>query len=183
MNQKRSCPGVPNRYSHSPSRMVIRPKSSATVVVTLPDTAEVSSIPMLRSVRNSSVCSGRISLIVPTRVVLPTPKPPAMRILIAMGGGAVAAVGSEAAKSMQHFRVESLVERLSHRSRTIDGHQSLTPQVAEDHPGDVERQLELGRHVGHRGGPAAHLQQLHLLRDQVAGVRRTSATGGARNQP
>lgn len=32
-NQNRSCPGVPKRYSERPDRMVMRPKSMATVVV------------------------------------------------------------------------------------------------------------------------------------------------------
>jgi hypothetical protein len=36
MNQKRSWLGVPNRYRISDGLMVIRPKSSATVVVVLP---------------------------------------------------------------------------------------------------------------------------------------------------
>ena len=39
----------------------------------------------LRSLSGSSVRSGLISLTAPTRVVLPTPKPPAMRILAVDG--------------------------------------------------------------------------------------------------
>ena len=65
--------------------MVIRPKSIATVVVVLPSTPEMSSVPTPASVSTSSVCSGRISLTAPTSVVLPTPKPPAMRIFSASG--------------------------------------------------------------------------------------------------
>ena len=42
--------------------MVIRPKSIATVVVRFASTPEVSSTPMLSSVRYSSVHSGRTSL-------------------------------------------------------------------------------------------------------------------------
>ena len=60
----------------------------ATVVVVLALTPRVSSTPTLRSLSGSSVRSGLISLIAPTRVVFPTPKPPAMRIL-AVDGSAV----------------------------------------------------------------------------------------------
>ncbi len=77
--------------------MVMRPKSKATVVVVFDSTPEVSSTPMPRSLSSSSVCSGRISLIVPTRVVLPTPKPPAMRILMAKAEATAVVPGSEAA--------------------------------------------------------------------------------------
>jgi hypothetical protein len=85
MNQKRSCPGVPNRYRVRSERKLIRPKSMATVVVVLRSTPVVSSTPMLRSLSISSVYSGRISLIAPTSVVLPAPNPPAIRILAAAG--------------------------------------------------------------------------------------------------
>src|SRR4051812_17170375 len=85
MNQNRSCPGVPNRYSTRSSRRVMRPKSMATVVVFLPSTPLMSSTGRPASVRSSSVRSGLISLTAPTRVVLPTPKPPATRILSVTG--------------------------------------------------------------------------------------------------
>ena len=42
-------------------------------------------MPTLRSLIGSSVRSGLISLIAPTRVVFPTPNPPAMRILAVDG--------------------------------------------------------------------------------------------------
>src|SRR6202161_4133321 len=86
MNQNRSWPGVPNRYKDRSDRKVIRPKSMATVVVVLPATPLMSSTPTLRSLSVSSVRSGRISLTALTRVVLPTPNPPAMRILAVVGG-------------------------------------------------------------------------------------------------
>src|SRR3569833_2096990 len=62
----------------------MRPKSIVTVVVVLPSTPERSSEPST-PVRTSSVCNGRISLTAPTIVVLPAPKPPAIRILSAVG--------------------------------------------------------------------------------------------------
>ena len=75
--------------------MVMRPKSIATVVVVLPSTPDRSSMPTPGSVSTSSVRSGRVSLTAPTMVVLPTPKPPATRILIAVGSGVAPAGRSE----------------------------------------------------------------------------------------
>jgi hypothetical protein len=57
----------------------------ATVVVVLALRPRVSSMPTLRSLSGSSVRSGLISLIAPTMVVFPTPKPPEMRILAVDG--------------------------------------------------------------------------------------------------
>jgi hypothetical protein len=85
MNQKRFWPGVPNKYSTISGLIVMRPKSSATVVVCLPSTPLRSSTPTLASVRSSSVCSEGISLTELTNVVLPVPKPPATTILTAVG--------------------------------------------------------------------------------------------------
>jgi hypothetical protein len=65
--------------------MVIRPKSMATVVVSLAATPSSESTPALRALSVSSVRSGRISLTAPTSVVLPAPNPPAMRILMVTG--------------------------------------------------------------------------------------------------
>jgi hypothetical protein len=65
--------------------MVIRPKSIATVVVSLRSTPLSESTAALRSLSASSVRSGRISLTAPTMVVLPAPNPPAIRILIVTG--------------------------------------------------------------------------------------------------
>src|SRR5512132_1445753 len=78
MNPKRSWPGVPNRYITSVSSTVMRPKSMATVVVVLPWMWRVSSMPVDALVIAASVRRGSISEIAPTKVVLPTPKPPAM---------------------------------------------------------------------------------------------------------
>jgi hypothetical protein len=65
--------------------MVIRPKSIATVVVSLSPTPATSSTPTLATVRYSSVRSGSTSLTEATKVVLPTPKPPAIRSFTAVG--------------------------------------------------------------------------------------------------
>ena len=91
MNQNRSWPGTPNRYSTRRSLIVMRPKSIATVVVVLPATPRRSSRPAPALDSRSSVSSGRTSLIALTSVVFPTPKPPAMRILCAASSWASAA--------------------------------------------------------------------------------------------
>ena len=52
MKSKRFCPGVPNRYSTRSSSTVMRPKSMATVVVSLTRSA---SEEILRSVETTSI--------------------------------------------------------------------------------------------------------------------------------
>src|SRR3954452_13537801 len=84
--ENRSWPGVPNRYSRRSASRLMRPKSRATVVVVLPSTPVVSSMPIDRSVMSASVTRGSISEMAPTKVVLPTPKPPLITIFTAMGG-------------------------------------------------------------------------------------------------
>src|ERR1017187_7720863 len=81
----------------------------ATVVVVLALTAWVSSTPTLRSLSGSSVRSGLISLIAPTRVVFPTPKPPAMRILAVVGMLPPAEAPSKRFKSIMHPTQYSLI--------------------------------------------------------------------------
>jgi hypothetical protein len=71
---------VPNRYKINAWSMLTQPKSIATVVVVFCGTAQVSSTPTLGAVITSSVRSGGISETAPTKVVLPTPNPPATTI-------------------------------------------------------------------------------------------------------
>src|SRR5690606_40643634 len=79
--------------------MVMRPKSSATVVVVLPLTPSRSSTPTLAWVRYSSVRSGATSLTAPTMVVFPTPNPPGTSIFTASGASSPR---SEFAKPIPH---------------------------------------------------------------------------------
>src|ERR1700734_2360516 len=89
MNQNRCWPGVPNMYRTRSLSSVIRPKSIATVVVDLSGTCDRSSTSVLATVMTASVVSGVISDTEPTKVVLPTPNPPATTILTdVMAGGA-----------------------------------------------------------------------------------------------
>src|SRR5882757_10396506 len=82
----------------------MRPKSIATVVVTFPGTARVSSTPSPAEVIIASVVNGVISETEPTSVVLPTPKPPAMTIFadVTRPVGGRCGVMSEPPKSTQH---------------------------------------------------------------------------------
>src|SRR5436190_7545091 len=82
--------------------MVMRPKSIATVVVSLLGTFDVSSTLAPAEVISASVVSGSISEIDPTRVVLPTPKPPAITIFAEVTSLGCTAARSELAKSTQH---------------------------------------------------------------------------------
>src|SRR5699024_6249741 len=85
MNQKRACPGVPNKQRTTPPWMVIRPKPRATGVVASSSAPSRSSTPELASVIISSVLRGGISLTEATKVVLPVPKPPATSTFTACG--------------------------------------------------------------------------------------------------
>lgn len=61
--------------------MVMRPKSIATVVVVLPPGSPSSGSTVLAACVIQARCSPGISETAPTRVVLPTPNPPAITIL------------------------------------------------------------------------------------------------------
>src|SRR5690606_38557770 len=125
--------------------MVIRPKSMATVVVVLPGTSLVSSTPSPADVMIASVVSGVISETEPTRVVLPTPKPPAMTIFADVTRPVVGRADmSEPPKSTQHpfqqFRPHRVVLLLE-RGRLVDGDQSVRGHVGDEHPSHTEREL------------------------------------------
>src|SRR6266581_9771228 len=104
MNQNRCWPGVPNRYRIRPASRVTRPKSIATVVVVLSGTWDRSSTPALAAVITASVVSGVISETDPTKVVLPTPKPPATTILteVIAVSPVLSRAGLELAKSTEY---------------------------------------------------------------------------------
>src|SRR3954463_2628943 len=76
----------------------MRPKSMATVVVTLSGVRARSSTPIEADVIGASVVTGVISEIERTKVVLPTAKPPETTIFTAVGTGptASASEGSNA---------------------------------------------------------------------------------------
>src|SRR5215469_14921681 len=102
----------------------------ATVVVVLPLTPRVSSMPTLASLSGSSVRSGLISLIAPTKVVFPTPKPPATRNLAV--AGALPPPPLERLKSIEHHPQQALVG-LWFALGGQQAQQSLVDEVAEQH--------------------------------------------------
>src|SRR5436309_1037024 len=123
--------------------MVIRPKSMATVVVVFWSTPPVSSTDSPASLRSSSVRSGRISLTAPTRVVLPTPNPPATRIFSARAG-----VGSEGSEAIDHFSQDDLVGQLRGRYGPADDHVAGFEQVPDEDAYDADGQVRVGGEFG-----------------------------------
>src|SRR5215467_7441421 len=127
------------------SRTVIRPKSIATVVVSLPSTPSSASTSTLGSLSISSVRSGLISLTEETSVVFPAPKPPATRILIDTGPAA-AGSPSESSKGisdiLEHLRVGQPAP-----SRPTDCDQPVFAHVGEQDPDDAKREVEVGGQI------------------------------------
>src|SRR5690606_36923777 len=110
---------------------VIRPKSIATVVVDFVGTDARSSTPSDSLVTSASVRSGMISETEPTRVVLPTPKPPAMTIFVEVTGR----VASESAESTEgpFDQLTSLVARGRVGQGGLDAHLSFLDEVTQQH--------------------------------------------------
>src|SRR5579875_1176293 len=162
MNEKRSCPGRPNRYSTTSEPSVIRPKSSATVVVTLPSTPDRSSRPTLAVVRVSSVRSGRTSLIAPTSVVFPEPNPPATRILCAVNA-APPSGPSKCAEPIEYLLEHVIAGSLAGRLLSHYGDRSLQDQVGQQHADHAQGQGGLGGEVGHGDLPLAHAEKPAVL--------------------
>src|SRR5258706_16034551 len=123
--------------------MLIRPKSITTVVAILLSTPVMSSVPTLASVRYSSVCNGMISLHEPTRVVFPTPNPPATRILSANGRGR-----SECPKSIDHRLQDAVVGWVDLRVGLEGRDEVGLQQVPDQDPHDADREVEPGRDLG-----------------------------------
>src|SRR5215472_17856422 len=148
MNQNRCCPGVPNRYTTRSSRIVIRPKSMATVVVDFCSTPYSESTSSLRSLSVSSVRSGRISLTEPTSVVLPAPKPPAMRILRAVRTGS-AVPRSDSSKAIDNL-LEDLEIAEAGGLRAVNRDDAALAQVRDENPDHAHGQVQVGREVDDR---------------------------------
>src|ERR1700709_2035285 len=107
----------------------MRPKSIATVVVCLSGTTAMSSMPSDADVIVSSVSSGGISESAVTSVVLPTPKPPATRIL--RGTGPVSACTQSLQEAGEDLGCGVAVER---RRRGVQHEVTGAGQGAAHHP-------------------------------------------------
>src|SRR5438034_9294732 len=131
----------------------------ATVVVCLSGTAFRSSTSAPAAVSTASVVRGTISETEPTKVVLPTPKPPAMTILtdvVARLASTVVerAATLELAKSTQHpfqkISVRSLVRRAVYQ------YQADISQVADQNPYHPDGDVQIRRDLGDRPAARAH---------------------------
>src|SRR5579859_4857560 len=149
MNQNRCCPGVPNMYSTRSLSSVIRPKSIATVVVDLSGTCDRSSTSVLATVITASVVSGVISETEPTKVVLPTPNPPATTILTDVMAGASDlgwATLDLTESTEHHFEYVQLPTALRVIA-LVDVDQAVRAHIRDDNPGYAERQPQYRGHL------------------------------------
>src|SRR6476661_1389317 len=143
----------------------MRPKSMATVVVALLGTAARSSTPSDSLVTSASVRSGMISETEPTRVVLPTPKPPATTIFVEAAALRPAFVaGLVAAKSTEcpFDQVKTFIGAGVLGDGRLDAEEALLDEVAEQDPRDADRHLHQGRHLGHGAAVADPEDPLRL---------------------
>src|SRR5215218_11496288 len=155
MNQKRSWPGVPNRY-----RIRL-----------------VSSRPTLAVVMAASVVSGMISETAPTKVVLPTPKPPAMTILTGVGArdSPAGAVGLYCPESIEHPLEKCEVWAVADAGGPMHGHQSFFGHVTDQDTGDAEREVQARGDLG--DGQDVPAQQGDRPPFQAQGHRRLAECG------
>src|SRR5262245_44852351 len=178
MKPNRSCPGVPNRYMTSVSSTVMRPKSMATVVVVLPWMWRVSSVPIDALVIAASVRRGSISEMAPTKVVLPTPKPPAMTNLTdvmrvaalsavdctarnLVGGGVWSGSRSDGPGAFDHLGEHRELDL--DRVGVVDVEQPGRDQVVGQDHDDADHQVEVGGDLGDRQGPDTPVEHELLL--------------------
>src|SRR5581483_2589845 len=134
----------------------IRPKSMATVVPVLATPPGLST-PRLSTVISASVRSGSISEIAPTKVVLPTAKPPATTIFIATGttpdgrgGGSPRPARSKSADAIEQPLQERDVGRGVRCRRRPDHDGAGGSEVADEHADDPHRQEQPRRDLGDR---------------------------------
>src|SRR5215472_2888377 len=179
MNQNRCCPGVPNRYKISPASRVTRPKSIATVVVVLSGTCDRSSTPVDADVITASVVSGVISETDPTKVVLPTPNPPATTIFtdVIAACSALPATGLELAKSTEHPFEQVEIRAAVGVVKLVHPHQPLHRHVGDQHPRHPQRHPQHRRDLRHRPPVPAKPQDRLALRRQHRQVPRLVMRG------
>src|SRR6476469_236817 len=150
MNQKRSWPGVPNRYRTRSRPSDTRPKSMATVVDRLLGMASRSSTPTLASVITASVVRGTISETAPTKVVLPTPKPPPTTIFTDVIAWP-ALFGSKPTESTQNpFHQHEVRFVVADGGGPVHDDQAQLGHVAQQHLGHAERHRQQGGDLGDR---------------------------------
>src|ERR1700712_3121227 len=126
----------------------MRPKSMATVVVRLSGTMSASSTPIAAVVISCSVSRGGISDKERTKVVLPTPNPPAMSTLRGMSEPA-----SACTETIQE-PLEDLGSGSAPVGRRREVHHEVlgVDQVTDEHAGDTDRYAERRADLGDRDG-------------------------------
>src|SRR6201995_848811 len=138
----------------------MRPKSIATVVVFLSRPCDRSSTSVDATVMTASVVHGTISDTEPTKVVLPTPNPPATTILTE-----VVARRESTLKLVE--ATQNPLEQIGIRGvvgRSVHQHETGVGQVADEHPGHPERDTQLGCDLGHRSAVGAQFADRLRLR-------------------
>src|SRR5215468_7550539 len=157
---------------------LIRPKSMATVVVVFCGKPARSSTWEPAEVMTASVVSGTISDTEPTNVVFPAPKPPAITILTEVSLAAPGAPRSEVAESTEHLLKEGEVGAAVRSTRLVDHHQALVGKIADEHPGDTERNGQQCRDLRNRTELAAHGEDLPAFRGSQKLQLLTGGGGG-----
>src|SRR3954447_20664679 len=129
----------------------MRPKSIATVVVDLEGVWARSSTPTDSLVTRASVRSGTISETDPTKVVLPTPNPPAMTIFVEAAArptrGALEC--TESTEGPFEEVIAFVVGRVLVQGR-LDVDVALLNQISQQHPDHADGTLHQGRDLGDR---------------------------------
>src|SRR5512145_2534491 len=150
----------------------------ATVGVAFVGTAARSSTPSDSLVTRASVRRGTISETEPTRVVVPTPKPPAMTIFVdaALRGALVGAKSTEG----PFDELDPLVLRRTLGDGGLHPDQALLHQVAEQDTDDPDRHVRQRGHLRDRA-LVAQLENPQRADAQLgvgARVARLEAEGG-----
>src|SRR5215472_15771379 len=182
MNQNLCCPGVPNMYSTRSFSKVIRPKSMATVVVFLSGTCDRSSTSVLATVITASVVSGVISDTEPTKVVLPTPKPPATTIFTDVIAEASPPPCGRATldltESTKHPFKQIKVGAAFRVVALMDAHESISAHVGDQDACHAERHPQHGGDLGDQPPVQAELEDRLAFRCQYGQVTRFVNRGG-----
>src|SRR5215467_12706885 len=120
----------------------MRPKSMATVVVDFCSTPSSLSTVAPAPLSGSSVRRARISVTAPTRVVLPAPKPPAMRILMVTGASPGPPRASEPPEAIGHLSQDPRVGQLGWRGGVMHVDQRPDPEVGQQDLDHAQGQVQ-----------------------------------------
>src|ERR1700749_4069634 len=154
----------------------MRPKSMATVVVFLSGTCDRSSTSVDATVITASVVSGVISDNEPTKVVLPTPKPPATTIFTEViadaspppCGRATLDLTESTKHPFQQVKVGSALGVVA----LVNADEAICAHVRDQDPCDAERHPQHRRDLGDGAPVQAELQDRLALGGEDGQVAR-----------